>query len=140
KRRPFTRGQQDLPDVYPARRGQDSRPHGRLDAKQDRPGIATQRMSEVIDPGWIQVGKSVPIHVHTNLDHSDELHEVCDSLPEAVGEEEDRSRRGRGQTLVGRNNAVAVLVEARPPAATVTRAPTVWLTTSVPSGPKPCPT
>src|SRR5260370_40936364 len=69
-------------------------------------------MSEVIDAGWIQVGKSVPIHVHTNLDHSHELHEVCDSLPDAIGDKKDRSRRGRGQTLVGRNKVVAVLVEA----------------------------
>src|SRR6516162_211121 len=69
-------------------------------------------MSEVIDAGWIQVGKSVPIHVHTNLDHSHELHEVCDSLPDAVGGKEDRSRRGRGQTFVGLNKPVAVLVEA----------------------------
>ena len=69
-------------------------------------------MSEVIDAGWIQVGKSVPIHVHTNLDHSHELHEVRDSLPDAVGGKKDRSRRGRGQTLVSVNQTVAVLVEA----------------------------
>ena len=69
-------------------------------------------MSEVIDAGWIQVGKSFPTHIHTDLDDSDELHEVCDRLPDAVSDKEDRSRRGCGQTLVGRDNAVAVLVEA----------------------------
>ena len=53
-----------------------------------------------------------PSTVHTNLDHSHELHEVRDSLPDAVGGKKDRSRRGHGQTLVSVNQTVAVLVEA----------------------------
>lgn len=65
-----------------------SRPRSR-----NRPGNQAhqpKRLTEVVDAGAVEVGDSIAVHIHAHLYHSDQLHQVYDSLPKAIAARDDR--------------------------------------------------
>ena len=66
--------------------------HARLDGQERRAVDPAERLPEVIDAGRVQVRETVAVHVHPDLDHPDELHQIRDGLPQPVAVSDDRDR------------------------------------------------
>jgi hypothetical protein len=86
--------------------------HMRFDGHECRPVDAPERVSDVVDAGWIQVRPRIAIDVGAHLDLPNQLHEVGDSLTEPIRIVDQSPRSDRPNALSRIDQTVSVLVEA----------------------------
>src|SRR5262245_52345318 len=99
--RPVT-GTEAVPvDERPARDIVHAGAYARVDGEKGRAVAPAERLSNVVHAGRIQIPGAVAVYVRPDLDHPDELHQVCHGLPLRVTVRDNRLGRGRELALPG---------------------------------------
>ena len=87
--------------------------HRRVESHEARPHHRPRRCAHVVDTRRIDVADPIAVNVHTDLNHSNELHQVDHHLPVGVAQRDrPRARRGRFRAFQRRVDAIPVLVDA----------------------------
>ena len=100
---------------HPAGHGQYTRGYAWIESQKHRAVSFSGRVAEVVDPARVEIRPSVVVHVDSDLNDPDELHQVHRRLLVSVTFSDGPcSRAGRHGALAIANEVVAVLVDASP--------------------------